>query len=276
MPFAKSFKNFVDTGCFKLIDSELTFEQLNQINSYLHENPTADAQLHLTNITLTVTTQEIPEFPNERIEQGAVTSREAPNRYLSTRELDRVNFYGVYSHHARFISMGSGAAEASQQHQSYDPRKLIEDKFRSFFTETSWSSINLNKVGIFYNGENFLLSSDFIYNLLRDLGNKKILSELKIKDSAFNPAWIYFLIRNSSLKILGFEINYSVDEYLKELCLILEENSQLIELDLGDTDISVIGYHYLNKLLDQNYRIKKITLERATRSWIESPVSRTK
>ncbi|WP_342220346.1 hypothetical protein [Rickettsiella endosymbiont of Miltochrista miniata] len=40
MPFAESFRHLVDTGCFELTDSELTFAQLDQINNYVHENPT--------------------------------------------------------------------------------------------------------------------------------------------------------------------------------------------------------------------------------------------
>ncbi|MFZ0220003.1 MAG: hypothetical protein WAL30_07345 [Candidatus Aquirickettsiella sp.] len=160
----------------------------------------------------------------------------------------------------KFTPFGAGASQAFQQH---DPRRLIENKLLRLLTEYAWNSIKLNEVVTSYNGENLLLSRHFIANLSFDLNeHHKTLSELSIKNAAFNPlAWINFLRNQSLLEILGFEINIVIDESLKELCSVLEKDSQLIELDLGDTDISLLGYQSLNELLDKNYKIKKITLK---------------
>lgn len=265
MPFAESFKDFIATGCFNLTDSELTFEQLNQINSYLHENPTDGSQFHLTNITLIATTPEV----QEQVERGAVTARETPNGNLSAKNLDKVNFYRAFSSsRGQFTPFGSGASHAFQQH---DPRRLIENKLRRLLTESAWNSIKFNEVITSYDGANLPLSSYFVANLLFDLQeHEKTLSELSIKDAAFNPsAWIALLRNQSVLTSLGFEINITVDESLKELCSVLEKNSQLTELDLGDTDIGVLGYQILNKLLDNNYQIEKITIKEPKNSGLK-------
>lgn len=153
----------------------------------------------------------------------------------------------------------------SEENTLEDASEIVLHQLQTIFKfSRKWRVIALHNVTIAQGEHAYPLSAYFIYRLLRQLAvMKHHLNELSITNAEFHPwVWIRFLALPLVLNSLTLALlpNEDKDDNLIVLCEALQY-TKIKNLSLGDTEISVEGYHALNKLLDTNYFIEKMQLK---------------
>jgi hypothetical protein len=154
-------------------------------------------------------------------------------------------------------------------------REAAVDAFldQIFSFSPKWSVIAFDNVTILQ-GENYYpLSSRFILQFLArfavmedDLTELTITNALIITNTEFHAwAWMRFLIALQKFDSLTLELlsNEDREDNFLLLCEALQY-ARIKILNLGETNISMTGYHALNNLLDKNYFIEKMLIKEPT------------
>jgi hypothetical protein len=240
-------ENFSENGFLGLSDSQISLDDLGSLEKRFQtlrkdNSELSDYRINLSNIAVIlnvpqqVITGRITEYP----------CRTWKENYTDFTLVQMANIHG--------FNASLNLSDPKEEHVNKLSRGLVS------LLVQPWSSIRLENVVFHeYNQIDSSASMGFYDYSLYSLARNKVLKVLTIKPLSLishGRSIVNFLTEHTELQRLRLQITESNRENWQELCQTVSRHPNLEYFHLDTSVLDANAYIALNKLLDENYRIK--------------------